>query len=453
MTGAASEAARGGVPARGRAWLAWVDRQLPVGVKLVVPLVVIVALIASGYALVAIPSLERELEGVSAAEARQVTAIVQTEYETHGDDQASLSAFLQNLVRFDPSVRHVHVYRVVSGSPVLWATSESLEHLRLAPDPYDAEPLVTAASVQHVASVDGVRFLETVSAIRVGARTDASVGVYTPLDAADAATADVLRIVVGSAVVGGFLLALGLAAVLEVIVIRPIARLHRAASRVSAGDLTVRLREGALPPARDEIASVAREFDRMVRIVADQRTETERLAATDGLTGLLNRRSFDDRLRVEADRARRLGYPLVASLVDLDSFKKLNDSRGHLAGDEALRSVAAALAGAVRGSDVLARYGGDEFAVIQPGCDVVAAAVVGGRLRLAVERLSLVADTRTGQLLTASVGAAAVRPAGSAVDALAEADAALYRAKARGGGVEVAVAPESRGSASRSVTP
>lgn len=437
----------------GRMKVAWIDRQVPVAVKLVVPLLALVVLIASGYAIVAVPSLERELESAYAAEARTVAGIVALEYAAHNGDRATLNAFVQDRVRLDPSIVRIRVYRRVEGVPTVWASSEPSELTTYRPRPHDIEPLTTGSGTQEVELVEGARLLETVRAVLVDGRVDASVGVYSSLDAADAAVAEVLRLVAIAALVGGLLLALAMVVVLEVIVLRPIDRLHRAALRVAAGDLTVRLPEGALPSARDEIASIAREFDRMVRVVADQRADVERLAATDGLTGLLNRRSFDDRLRIEADRARRLGYPLVVSLVDLDGFKKLNDSRGHLAGDDALRRVADALAAAVRGSDVLARYGGDEFAIIQPGCDVAVAAVVGKRLRAAVERLDLVADSRPGRLLTASVGAAPLRSERGAVDALAEADAALYRAKARGGGVEIAVATEPRGSAGRSVRP
>jgi len=423
--------------ARGRAAWTSADRRTPVAVKLVVPLGAIVVLAAVAYALVAVPSLQGELQRAYAAEAREIVTIVQAEYEVYGGDPTPLNTFVQNLVRFDPTVRRIRVYRLVGGSPVLWASSEPSERSTYRPRPQDTRPLATGESAQEIEIVDGVRLLETVGALRVGGRIDASIGVYSSLDTLDAAVADIIRIVMLTAVVGGLALCLAAAAVLEAVVLRPIGRLHGAALRVAAGDLGVRLPEGDLPPARDELRRVAREFDRMVRIVAEQRAEVERVAATDGLTGLVNRRSFDDRLGTEVERARRLKYPLVITIVDLDGFKKLNDSQGHLAGDDALRRVADALAGAVRGSDVLARYGGDEFAVIQPGCDSGSAAIVGARLRAAVERLDIAIDPRTGQLLTASVGAAALRSGYDAIGVLAAADAALYRAKERGGGVEV----------------
>lgn len=426
---------------RGRAAWTRAHRRTPVAVKLVVPLGAIVVLAAIAYTLVAIPSLQRELARAYAVEARQVATIVQSEYETHGDDRTTLNAFVQTLDELDPSIVRIRVYRLVGGSPVLWASSKASELSTYRPRPQDIKPLAAGESAQEVEIVDGVRLLETVNAVRVGGRIDASVGVYSSLDALDAAVADIVRIVMLTAAVGGLALCLAAAAALEVVVLRPIGRLHRAALRVAAGDLGVRLPEGDLPPVRDELMGVAREFDRMVRIVAEQRAEVERQAATDGLTGLLNRRSFDDRLGTEVDRALRLRYPLEVSLIDLDGFKKLNDFQGHLAGDEALRSVATALRGAVRGSDVLARFGGDEFAVIQPGCDSGSAAIVGARLRAAVERLAITVDARGLQLLSASVGAAPLRSGGNAVGVLAEADVALYRAKARGGGVDVAADP------------
>ena len=428
---------------RGRAAWTWGDRRTPVAAKLIVPLAGTIAF-AAAFVLVAVPSLEGVLQRAAAMEAGQVAALVQTEYETYHDDRAALDAFLQKLVRFDPTVRHVHVYRVVSGSPVLWAASDPASRADHVPGPHDLEPLTTGASAQQVETVAGVRLIETTGVLRVDGRIDAAVGIYASLDTLDA-VADALRTMVLVAAVGTLILCLAAAATLEVVVLRPIGRLHRAALRVAAGDLSVRLPEGDLPAARDEIMDVAREFDRMVRIVAAQRAEVERQAATDGLTGLLNRRSFDTHLGTEVARALRLRYPLAVSIVDLDGFKKLNDSQGHLAGDAALRSVAAALAGAVRGSDVLARYGGDEFAVIHPGCDHGSAAVVGTRLRAAVEALAIAVGAGTGQVLRASVGVATLRADEGVVDLLARADAALYRAKARGGGVEVAIAPEPRG--------
>ncbi len=438
---------------RGRGRIGRIGRQVRIRAKLGIPLLAITFLTGYGYASAMTSVLIADAERAFAREAQEVAILVGADYRTHRDDRVALSESLRLLVGHDPTVRRVRIYRFSSAAPVLWASSDPTDHEDAVLAPHDVAPIQSGSVIQHVEIIDGVRLLETVHPVRHDGTLEASVGVYSSLDALDSSTARIGWVVALVTAVALVVQAIAIAAVLRWAVLRPLARLHRAAQRVAEGDLTVRLAEGTEPPARDEIASVARAFDWMVRAVADQRAADEQLAATDGLTGLLNRRSFDERFGAEVDRALRLQYPLSVSLVDLDGFKKLNDSQGHPAGDQALRSVAAALAGAVRGSDVLARYGGDEFAVIQPGCDREAAAIVGARLRAAVERLGIVTGVSSARLLSASVGAATLRPAQEAAAVVAGADAALYRAKARGGGVEVAVAPEPRGSAVRSVTP
>lgn len=97
-------------------------------------------------------------------------------------------------------------------------------------------------------------------------------------------------------------------------------------------------------------------------------SERERLAAQDGLTGLANRREFDRTIAREVSRAKRSGQPLSLVVIDVDHFKAINDTRGHLGGDEVLRQIARALAEAVREMDVVARYGGEEFALVLPAC-------------------------------------------------------------------------------------
>jgi diguanylate cyclase (GGDEF)-like protein len=110
----------------------------------------------------------------------------------------------------------------------------------------------------------------------------------------------------------------------------------------------------------------------------------QRLAVTDGLTKIANRRAFETTLERELARATRTNEHVSLVMVDIDHFKRLNDSLGHQAGDEVLRNAAAALACACREFDTAARYGGEEFAVILPGCDPDQAREAAERLRLAV---------------------------------------------------------------------
>jgi diguanylate cyclase (GGDEF)-like protein/PAS domain S-box-containing protein/putative nucleotidyltransferase with HDIG domain len=157
-------------------------------------------------------------------------------------------------------------------------------------------------------------------------------------------------------------------------------------------------------------------------------TLLESLATTDGLTGLKNHRSLQERLREEYDRARRYNTPLSIMMLDVDKFKEYNDGFGHPAGDAVLRQLARILQETARTSDVVARYGGEEFAILLPGANVEQAKNVAERYRYAVE--TAVWPVRA---VTASVGAATLVPATTYPDALlVEADVALYRSKHRG---------------------
>jgi len=155
--------------------------------------------------------------------------------------------------------------------------------------------------------------------------------------------------------------------------------------------------------------------------------EVERLATRDGLTGLANRRLFEESLERETARSQRLGAPLSLLILDVDHFKQINDMYGHPAGDAVLREIGAAVAGSTKAFDVAARYGGDEFVVLLPGCNAVDASSVANRVR--VEIAHHVSDAP----VTVSVGVATMPD--NALDSerlVAAADGALYEAK-RGG--------------------
>lgn len=161
----------------------------------------------------------------------------------------------------------------------------------------------------------------------------------------------------------------------------------------------------------------------------------ENLAASDGLTGLLNRRSFDGFLEREWARARRDVRPLALIMVDVDHFKRYNDSYGHPMGDECLRQVATALQAAVfRPGDVVARYGGEEFALILPAASADGATLVAERIKTQVGRLAIPHTGSEHGHVSVSMGIAAQIPeAGvTAESLLAAADAALYQAKHAG---------------------
>lgn len=161
----------------------------------------------------------------------------------------------------------------------------------------------------------------------------------------------------------------------------------------------------------------------------------EALSYADALTGVANRRAFDQALDVEWRRGIRSREPLTLLLIDVDHFKGYNDTYGHQAGDRCLETVAAALGGCVRrAADCVARYGGEEFAALLPATDHAGARAIAERMRGAVEALRLPSTAGEGGVVTVSIGCATVRAveADAAEDLVAAADAALYEGKRRG---------------------
>lgn len=183
------------------------------------------------------------------------------------------------------------------------------------------------------------------------------------------------------------------------------------------------------------LAEHARKFHQLTERLVGHQADLERrnarltdLAATDGLTGLLNHVAFQERLEVEFRSARRSHRELCLLLLDIDYFKVLNDTWGHPAGDKALRSVAHCLRIHVRQNDILARYGGEEFAVILTDTTQEMGEAIAERFRRAVEAIP-----DSPQSLTVSVGLACLQPTTTDRDFLiAAADRALYSAKRRG---------------------
>lgn len=175
---------------------------------------------------------------------------------------------------------------------------------------------------------------------------------------------------------------------------------------------------------------------------ANRRLET--LATTDALTSLTNRRGFDVAFRREWRRAARCFQPVSLLLLDLDYFKKLNDILGHTAGDDCLARVGRCIQASVRRpADVATRYGGEEFAIILPDTDPVAARMMAERIRIAIATLRIPHPGSPMGIVTASVGAATALPDEmlSAALLIEQADAALYRAKGSGRNCTEVAAP------------
>lgn len=220
--------------------------------------------------------------------------------------------------------------------------------------------------------------------------------------------------------------------------------------RIDADDLGIRLDatdlEALLALARASTPAAARKHAARLRALlgpaaprlephieaivahAEQLERSRQLALTDPLTGVANRRALNHELQRELARAERSGHPLSVVLLDIDAFKRINDTRGHLAGDHALQLVARCTQQVTRRGDVVARTGGDEFALMLPETDRREARAIGERVRVELARAS-----EPDLPVQVSLGFATVRAGacGGATAVLAAADADLYHDKVR----------------------
>ena len=216
-------------------------------------------------------------------------------------------------------------------------------------------------------------------------------------------------------------------------------------------------------PTGERICSIARVMVEETRRMQDQATRVEgnlrasmteidglrrdlqvawSEARTDGLTGIANRKHFDQALRLAAAQALELGIAACLLLADIDHFKRFNDVYGHALGDQVLRLVASLLRHNVKGQDLVARYGGEEFAVILPATRLADATTLADRLRelVATRRVQLKDRGQSLGRVTLSIGVAEFHQGERCADWIARADGALYEAK-RSGRNQVVAAP------------
>src|SRR5437588_1326903 len=210
------------------------------------------------------------------------------------------------------------------------------------------------------------------------------------------------------------------------LVVRPLGRLTRAATKVAAGELSV----GLPTSAGGEVGELMRVFNNMVVRLREREAqgELERLSITDGRTGLYNRRHLMGTLANEAQRSRRLRRTFSVLLADVDRFKQYNDTHGHLAGDAVLVKIAEIFRKMTRAVDSVARYGGEEFVVMLIEAPIAIAATVAERIRARIA-----SEAFQGGKMSVSIGAAEYPANGDTPEELiASADAAMYQAKGEG---------------------
>jgi diguanylate cyclase (GGDEF)-like protein len=229
---------------------------------------------------------------------------------------------------------------------------------------------------------------------------------------------------------------------LSLSLVRPINRLTSGAGKVASGDLDVdvpvssrsevgyltevfndmvaRLRQG-----REELASIN-------ETLRQKNVELHEISITDSLTGLYNRKHLMETLDREVTRSQRYSHPFSLLVVDIDHFKKYNDTYGHLAGDEALRRLASVFKETIRSSDYAARYGGEEFMIILPEISPEKGVEAAERIRCKVAEQRFEGDGEPVEV-TISVGVASYPESGEdAETVIRNADEALYEAKKRG---------------------
>lgn len=282
------------------------------------------------------------------------------------------------------------------------------------------------------------------------------------IESAEAAARRSAWVIGGLAALVVLVLSATLAQSLRFLLVDPVDELARAAAEIRRGQFGAR----AWVVSRDELGRLANDFNAMAdeletythslerkveeraaevqrknreleavnARLADAVDELERLATQDGLTGVPNRRVFDQALELETQRGARSPHPFCVVMIDVDNFKHYNDTNGHQAGDRALQKVAQVMRDALRTTDLLARYGGEEFVVLLLDTDRAAGLRVAEALRRAIEASHFEhgASQPLGRV-SASLGLAAYDADGRGPDELlAHADAALYEAKRRG---------------------
>ncbi len=189
----------------------------------------------------------------------------------------------------------------------------------------------------------------------------------------------------------------------------------------------------SLQQRKTALGQLAQERDILEQRVQERTHELEKLATTDELTKVANRRKFLDVALAELDRAKRYGRPLSLLMLDIDRFKAINDTHGHACGDQVIHMMAQTCVAELREIDCVGRIGGEEFAIVLPEVDLDAARLVAERIRGTVESLNL-ANAKAGSIrFTVSVGVSTLAGGADSIATVMErADACLYRAKERG---------------------
>ena len=228
----------------------------------------------------------------------------------------------------------------------------------------------------------------------------------------------------------GLILAVVLAALVSILLVRPITRLIAITQEVEKGNLKSEFR---FPQNTDEIGLLAASFSKMLEKLKEGYERIERISITDALTGCYNYHYFQQIMDQEIVRANRYQHPVSLIILDLDHFKALNDKWGHMKGNEVLKTVSSVIANTIRQTDILVRYGGDEFIILLPETDLAGAVQEAERVRKEVQKRSVFVWDSTEVFQTISVGVSGfAKPPMEKAILLEKADRALLRSKGQG---------------------
>ncbi|MBI5283708.1 MAG: GGDEF domain-containing protein [Chloroflexi bacterium] len=411
------------------------DAGLPIGIKLALPLVF---LAVAGGGLLAVTYYRSEANHIRedyedrgfliGQDVRGAVAAQRVNGAMLGDYPGGVQRHIDALIAIQPSILRINVYQV-RGSELL--TIASTDHGAIGSvnaDAGDLQAVEESQTVSHDDDVDDVPALEVAVPFRLAGAAPFTVGVYISSAERDQALAALLRNFIIGILASAVTLIAVLVAGVRLLIFRRVKLVLTATGRLQSGDFTARVEHAALDHPRDEMLRLAARFNGMAAAIQELHEQVEVAATTDPLTGLYNRRFVMEALDREIARARRGGEPLAVIMADVDGLKQINDRLGHGGGDHAIRHIATALAESVRHSDYAARFGGDEFVAVLPGCSEDMLAAILERMRVA----ATVYPNGEPAATTVSAGGAILRAGDDTAALLARADDALYAAKRAG---------------------
>ncbi len=275
--------------------LRWSERQLPVAVKIGIPLVAITVATATVLSINTIFTIRHRLKDSYTAQSEQLENVVQAEFAAHPDDPTAMNAFLQDLKQSESLIIHIRIYRMSNGLPELWATTDPSDfNGSYHPQEQDIAPLIKGTSSERENTRLGQ--LEIDLPLKSDNQVVAAVNVYTTLQPPNKAIAASTRSTLLATTIGVATQIIALMLILYWAVLHRVARLSLATWAVAAGDLSIRLPEGEQPRGRDEVINVAREFDRMLDALRSRTRQQsavaqlgQRAVAETNLTSLMDK--------------------------------------------------------------------------------------------------------------------------------------------------------------------